>query len=481
MLQLSQIVNKVLDVTKQNEYSRAHVTALVESAIEEMKTSGVKDSVAFSTKSLGFICSYVTDLDTPNSGNIKLSDYTQKKLIQLATIKTEEDVGVVKYGALLVNFKCDDDIPVTLNILQEEELKYTYKINKAVVEILPIGDYTIEIIVPDEYNEVDTAAVSVLENESVEVYKKVVKKDAETVDVNFSCQNNYDQYLAGHVYKFENRTTNEVVGTFTSTNDNQVIKIPAGYYAITPVAIPNGYSSKTYYYTVNADKDNNIKISTSVGSTKSLGNYIYLNGKSLNAGYVVTQGVDIHTYGTWKLVKNLDGEIISTKVINKDNIITSTLSLPGRYDTADYTLSFEPEGDLILPASVLKQSNKTDTKIIELMTKDGYGAIRFQVKIGSSMQSTSNSKDFVTYSVVFTNTETGEQFTREYNAKYAPTGSTSLNSVQANLDILPVGTYTYKANNVQGDTNTYTYNYGTKTLTITNGSMEDYALTYTKS
>ena len=447
-----------------------------------MLTAGVPEAIAHSEKAISFLCAYCTDMDTPASGEIKLSQYTQKKLSQLSLLK-EDSVKITKYGVLLVNFDCKDDISVTLNILQNNEIKFTYKIDRAVVEILETGDYTIELIAPDGYVDVESVDVSILENKSVEVYKEIVKIEAEEdkkVDVIFSCKNDYNQNIPGLVFEFKNRTTNEVIGNFTSTNEDQTISLTPGYYAITPVAAPNGYSTSTNYYTVNATKENNIKITTNIGKTITAGSYGYMNGQSLSSGYIPVYGLEEYTRGTLKMIKDLDKEVVTTMSLSRETATATSLTLSGRYNTADYTLNFEPDSDLMLPTSFVKNISDTGTKLVDFRTKDGYGAVIIQVRYGSSLHSNSNSKDLITYSVTFTNVETGEQFIREYEAKYKVTGLSTYSIAQGNIEVLPAGEYTFVASDVQGETNYYRYSSGTQTLTITNGGLAYKQVAFTK-
>ena len=86
---VDQFVDKIIIITHQSSYSKPAIKELVEIGIEEMKTAGVLESVIFSSKAIGFLASFCVDMDTPNSGAIKMSDYTKKKLTQLATIKKE--------------------------------------------------------------------------------------------------------------------------------------------------------------------------------------------------------------------------------------------------------------------------------------------------------------------------------------------------------------------------------------------------------
>lgn len=88
---IEEFVDKVLILTKQNEYARPVIAEFVLMGIAELISSGVSEEVAYSQKSLGFLVSYCVDMDTPNAGNIKMSDYTKKKLIQLATISKKGD------------------------------------------------------------------------------------------------------------------------------------------------------------------------------------------------------------------------------------------------------------------------------------------------------------------------------------------------------------------------------------------------------
>ena len=92
MLTIKDFVDKILIITRQTEYARPALTEYVSMGIDEMLTSGVAESVAYSQKSLGFLASYCVDMDNPNAGNIKMSEYTKKKLIQLATIRGQEEV-----------------------------------------------------------------------------------------------------------------------------------------------------------------------------------------------------------------------------------------------------------------------------------------------------------------------------------------------------------------------------------------------------
>ena len=85
-----QLVEKVMIITKQTEYSRPHITEYIEMGIEEMLTAGVDYNVAHSKKALGFLCAYCTDMDNQNSGEIKLSQYTKDKLTQLTAVIHKE-------------------------------------------------------------------------------------------------------------------------------------------------------------------------------------------------------------------------------------------------------------------------------------------------------------------------------------------------------------------------------------------------------
>ena len=61
-----------------------------------MRTAGISEEIAYSSKSISFILAYITDMDNPVPGTIKMSDFTKRKLIQLATIRSKEATSDAK-------------------------------------------------------------------------------------------------------------------------------------------------------------------------------------------------------------------------------------------------------------------------------------------------------------------------------------------------------------------------------------------------
>lgn len=90
MMTTEELVEKVLIINKQNSYAKSHIAELVEMGIQEMQTAGVPQGVIYSKKSIGFLCAFCTDMDNQNSGEIKLSNYTKTKLMQLSLVVDEQ-------------------------------------------------------------------------------------------------------------------------------------------------------------------------------------------------------------------------------------------------------------------------------------------------------------------------------------------------------------------------------------------------------
>lgn len=85
-MKIKELTDKVVTATRNNQYNREVVEIHVKQGIYILLDSGVDEKVALSEKSIGFLCSYLTDVDNQDSGEIKLSSFTKSRLAQLTMI-----------------------------------------------------------------------------------------------------------------------------------------------------------------------------------------------------------------------------------------------------------------------------------------------------------------------------------------------------------------------------------------------------------
>lgn len=85
-MKIKELTDKVITATRNNQYNREVVEIHVKQGIYILLDSGVDEKVATSEKAIGFLCSYLTDVDNQNSGEIKLSSFTKSRLAQLTMV-----------------------------------------------------------------------------------------------------------------------------------------------------------------------------------------------------------------------------------------------------------------------------------------------------------------------------------------------------------------------------------------------------------
>ena len=93
LMTIDQLTDEVIVASRNNEYNREVIRAHVLQGVYKMLNSGVKREVAMSPMALGFLSAYVTDVDNQASGDIKLSKFTENRLLQLSCVtKVYEDI-----------------------------------------------------------------------------------------------------------------------------------------------------------------------------------------------------------------------------------------------------------------------------------------------------------------------------------------------------------------------------------------------------
>lgn len=439
---VEELVAKILILTKQSQYAKTHITEFVEMGIQEMLAAGVDENVAHSQKALGFLCAFCTDMDNQNSGEIKLSNYTKTKLAQLTLLKPSSES--IKYGVLFVDFDCEDSITATLNIIKDNELKHTYQITNAIVEILPVGDYEVEIILPDEYEQAEKELISISENNVIKVYKEI-KND--NIPVVFSLKNKDNENLSGYIFKFINTETNENIGEFMTDKTDKIIKIPEGHYLVTPVYIP-AYSNMIddVYVDVVKGSDNVIEIikeyDNLVGSNTTFNiNSVSINNNLFGTGSALNGVIYIRNCFTNEIIQKYD-----CRTPKQVSYIYGNKNI-------DYQFEFIPDNELVLP---LNETFKLgSTKAYKLNTVENAGIFRLSPMIGLNSISNTNGSDIEEYTVTFTNTKTSETFTYTFKTKYYPTGSTTQSTCVYQYSVLPAGTYTITVDNINSTKDSY--------------------------
>lgn len=91
-MKIKELTDKVITATRNNQYNREVVEIHVKQGIYILLDAGVNEKVALSEKSIGFLCSYLTDVDNQNSGEIKLSSFTKSRLAQLIMISDHSEI-----------------------------------------------------------------------------------------------------------------------------------------------------------------------------------------------------------------------------------------------------------------------------------------------------------------------------------------------------------------------------------------------------
>lgn len=87
---INELTDKVITATRNTSFSKDIVSIHVKQGIYMLLDSGVSENVALSERAIGFLCSYLTDVDTADSGNIKLSHFTKTRLSQLTLVNDSE-------------------------------------------------------------------------------------------------------------------------------------------------------------------------------------------------------------------------------------------------------------------------------------------------------------------------------------------------------------------------------------------------------
>ena len=83
---IDELTSKVITATRNNEWAKEVIRIHVEQGVFMLLDAGVSEKVALSERSIGFLCSYLTDVDTVDAGNIKLSAFTKSRLAQLVLV-----------------------------------------------------------------------------------------------------------------------------------------------------------------------------------------------------------------------------------------------------------------------------------------------------------------------------------------------------------------------------------------------------------
>ena len=460
---IDELTDKVIVATRNNAWAKDIVKIHVEQGIYLMVDSGVHETIANSERAVGFLCAYLTDVDTADSGNIKLSAFTKSKLAQLTMlepIKTEEAKPV--YGVLFVDFECEES-PVLLNIMQNSIVKYSYQITRAVVEILEVGDYEVELVFPNET--IETENVSITENQITEVYKEVKNDEAEKIDVLFSLKNTSGQNLSGYVFKFKNIDTNEEVGEFTTETTEKTISLSEGSYLAVCTYV-TGYNAMldSMQFDVVKGEDNVIEIIKSDDTFGHISVSTYVNKKSQS--YF---GLDKVLEGTW-LIKNAHTlEILQRIECDYENPNTLMYAYGIKDNKTNYIAEFIPKSDLMKPFYKIFSLN-VSTAQFYLETVDGTGFLFMYPYIDSSKVSSKVGADIEEYTLKFRNMTTGESFTETFNLTYVKSGTTNWYSNQTT--ILPAGTYELTIENIKSTEKKYKQASGTITFTLTHQAYQ---------
>lgn len=467
MMTVKDFVDKILIITRQTEYARSALTEYVNMGIDEMLTSGVAKSVAYSSKALGFLASYCVDMDSPNAGNIKMSEYTKKKLIQL-TMLAHDKYEEIKYGALLVNFNCEDNIEMTLNIYQNEELKFAYRINKAIVEILEVGSYKVELIAPDKYIvDVSEQDVLVEENKVAEIYEKILREEENGSDVTFSCKNAFGQCLPGFVFTFKNVTNNKVVGTYTTQSETISFKIPSGLYLITSNYVPHGYESvDSKYFTVKDNSVNDIEMIAKIGESSTITYGMLINSFSPFSTPSLRIGLEPILRGVWSVQNKATKEYVFYKECDENNTFSNIkVSL---VKNIEYLNKFVPTSPYMQEYEYTYKFNGS-TYAWNISTIEGYGTVKLNSYLSSKVLSASNGKDITKYTIRFTNMDTGEITTETVAVAYTYLNDSNVqtSSISASaMVILKAGTYKAEVIDVEATTNNYEATNGEFSLVV---------------
>lgn len=86
------LTKRVMVVLGLTDYHYDIVNNFVLDGIDYLKSSGVKDDVIYSQKSVGVLVQYTTDVWNLTQGQSKLSPFFKERVIQLSMMGDEEDV-----------------------------------------------------------------------------------------------------------------------------------------------------------------------------------------------------------------------------------------------------------------------------------------------------------------------------------------------------------------------------------------------------
>ena len=437
---INELTEKVITATRNNAFAKDVVQIHVEQGVYLLIDSGVDERIALSERAIGFLCAYLTDVDTSDSGNIKLSSYTKAKLSQLTLLTPTEDESI-KCGALFIDFDYDDE--VTLNINKNGILKFTYQIERAVVEMLQVGDYEVELVLPN--GTIKTEAVSVIENKVSEIYF-----ESDNVPVVFSCKNTSGQNLPGCVFSFTNTTTEEIIGEFTTDKEDKIIKIPEGSYLIKAVYTPPYYVIDDINFDVVKGEDNFIEIINKDVFFGHSSVSIYVNNKT-----ITVWGIDDVFVGTWLIKDKKTNNIIQRYDCSYENPVSMMYMYGLKDGKTEYIAEFIPDDKLIKPLYATYKVNQTNFNLY-LQTENGTGLLYLNPYVGSSKVSNLIGSDIEEYTIKFTNVSTSETTIKTFKFKYIkPESPTVTNWYPSQYIILPSGYYDVEIVDIKSTEKTY--------------------------
>lgn len=91
-MSFDEIVTKVIKIMGLTEYHRETVETFVLDGIDNLRCSGVKDSIIYSKRCIGLLTQYTTDNWNYNPGQGRISESFEKRVIQLTLAGDDEDV-----------------------------------------------------------------------------------------------------------------------------------------------------------------------------------------------------------------------------------------------------------------------------------------------------------------------------------------------------------------------------------------------------
>lgn len=435
---IDELTDKVITATRNNIYAKDVVKIHVQQGVYMMKDAGVDAKVAVSDRAIGFLCSYVTDVDNQVSGEAKLSSYTKSKLSQLVLLTLEDEN--LPHGALFVDFKCEEPIEAVLTIYESGNVKYSYRISRAVVEMLPIGEYDVELVFPEGYSGTSTEHIIVKDGEAVEIFKEV---ESDKVAASFSCKNTAGQSMSGYVFKFTNTETGEEY-EFETGKEDKVIRLKEGSYMVETVYAPtNSCAPDDITIDIVKDGENVVEIFKDDEELITNNFYIYIHtSKNSDSSYTI--------YGTWYIKRVKTGETIKVNESTVENPYSWTSRKIFALAGEDYILEFEPAaGELVQPYS--KQFTASTQTEAYLVTAENTGGITINVNVDGSKLSQTNASDIEEITVRFYHRNKGTNTYKTFKCFYG--GKTAW--YYSFYAILPAGSYYYYVEDIKSSEKTY--------------------------